>query len=72
LRAGCLETARQKYRSPDGNAGWAISIHPDGTISDPARDLCSYAFVLYMMDWRVGHIMVCGGLGRASFPMLTE
>jgi mannose/cellobiose epimerase-like protein (N-acyl-D-glucosamine 2-epimerase family) len=46
-----FETARQKYRSPDGNAGWVFSIHPDGTIADPARDLYAHAFVLYMLAW---------------------
>lgn len=45
------ETAREKYHSPDGNAGWVFSIHPDGGIADPTRDLYAHAFVLYMLAW---------------------
>jgi mannose/cellobiose epimerase-like protein (N-acyl-D-glucosamine 2-epimerase family) len=46
-----FETARQKYRSPDENPGWVFSIHPDGRIADPTRDLYAHAFVLYALAW---------------------
>ena len=34
------------YRGPDGRAGWVFSIHRDGSVADPRRDLYSHAFVL--------------------------
>lgn len=43
-----FETTSRKYRSPDGNAGWAFSILPDGRF-DLTRDLYGHAFVLYML-----------------------
>ncbi len=46
-----FETARQRYRSPDGNPGWVFSIHADGRIADPTRDLYAHAFVLYALAW---------------------
>lgn len=49
LRA--FETVCQRYRAPDGNPGWAFSIHPDGRCGDPTRDLYAHAFVLYMLAW---------------------
>ncbi len=34
------------YREPDGRAGWAFSIHRDGTVADAGRDLYAHAFIL--------------------------
>lgn len=34
------------YHKPDGRAGWAYSVHADGRIGDPRRDLYSHAFAL--------------------------
>ncbi|MBS0221995.1 MAG: AGE family epimerase/isomerase [Proteobacteria bacterium] len=34
------------YHRPDGQAGWVYSVHGDGRIGDPRRDLYSHAFAL--------------------------
>jgi mannose-6-phosphate isomerase len=46
-----FESACKLYRSPDGNPGWVFSLHPDGSIADPTRDLYSHAFLIYMFAW---------------------
>jgi len=46
-----FETVCERYRSPDGNPGWAFSIQPDGRSADSTRDLYAHAFVLYMLAW---------------------
>jgi mannose-6-phosphate isomerase len=40
------EAMVRDYYKPDGGAGWAFSVHGDGRISDPRRDLYSHAFAL--------------------------
>jgi mannose/cellobiose epimerase-like protein (N-acyl-D-glucosamine 2-epimerase family) len=49
LRA--FERACEQYHSPDGEPGWAFSVHPDGQVVDASRDLYAHAFVLYMLAW---------------------
>jgi len=43
-----FEAVCRKYRSPDGEPGWAFSELPDGRF-DSTRDLYAHAFVLYML-----------------------
>jgi mannose/cellobiose epimerase-like protein (N-acyl-D-glucosamine 2-epimerase family) len=45
-----FQNVLQRYRSPDGDAGWIFSVGPDGR-RDMTRDLYTHAFVLYMLAW---------------------
>lgn len=46
-----FESARRRYRSPDGNPGWIFSVDPVGRPQDVTRDLYTHAFVIYMLAW---------------------
>lgn len=43
----------ERYYRADGGEGWVFSLHRDGGVADPRRDLYAHAFVLFALGWLV-------------------
>jgi len=46
-----FDTLVDRYRSPDGAAGFARAVNRDGVLDDPLRDTYDHAFLLLALGW---------------------